>query len=195
MQDAQVTKSLPSITTLSLLVGTTVVVCWFFFQNQIFQKFLQEYHQSVKQFGSRSGRVQCAWKGYQQATLVGRVKTTNTNFQEKCHSLPCQISSGAGYHFLRALSSWHQTTGVDNHRLSDCGNYPSWWSDLGGLYHLNLLLRLALRSDRWGLRSDYCRLLSTHWSDALTWHPYWSLATRAKRLSRRTVQHRWLTET
>ena len=27
-----------------------------FFQNQLFKKFFQEYHQSVKQFGSRSGR-------------------------------------------------------------------------------------------------------------------------------------------
>ena len=115
-----------------------------------------------------------------QTKLVGRVKTTITNFQEECHSLPCQISSGAGYHFLRALSSWHQTTGVDNHRLSDCGNHPSWWSDLGGLYHLNLLLRLALGSDLRGLRSDYGRLLSTNWSDALARHPYRSLATRAK---------------
>ena len=30
------------------------VVCCFFFQNQLLEKFFQEYHQSVKWFGSRS---------------------------------------------------------------------------------------------------------------------------------------------
>ena len=43
------------------------VVCGFFLKNQFFQKSLsgiQEYHQSVKKFGSRSGRTFCwAWSG------------------------------------------------------------------------------------------------------------------------------------
>ena len=31
----------------------------FFFKNNFFEKFFQEYHQSVKQFGSRSGPTFC----------------------------------------------------------------------------------------------------------------------------------------
>ena len=39
------------------------VVCWCF-SNSTFQKFFQEYHASVKQFGSRSGSTLCrAWSG------------------------------------------------------------------------------------------------------------------------------------
>ena len=39
-------------------------VCWFFFKIIFFENFFQEYHQSVKQFGSRSGPTSCrAWSG------------------------------------------------------------------------------------------------------------------------------------
>ena len=48
-----------------------------FFNIKFIEKFFREYHQSVKQFGSRSGPtfcpnwVQTVCKGYQQKTLVG----------------------------------------------------------------------------------------------------------------------------
>ena len=53
-----------------------------FFKIKFFENFFQEYHQSIKQFGSRSGPtfhwgliwVQIVCKGYQQMTLIGRVK-------------------------------------------------------------------------------------------------------------------------
>ena len=42
-----------------------------------FEKFFQEYHQNVKQFGSKSGPsnrigVETVCKGYQQTTLAGK---------------------------------------------------------------------------------------------------------------------------
>ena len=49
------------------------VVCGFFFSINFFQKkIFQEYHQNVKQFGSRSGQiwVQTVCKGYQQMIKV-----------------------------------------------------------------------------------------------------------------------------
>ena len=49
-----------------------------FFKINFFEKFFQEYHQNVKQIGSRSGPmfvgpdlVQTVCKSYQQTTLVG----------------------------------------------------------------------------------------------------------------------------
>ena len=39
-------------------------VCWFFFKINFFEKFFQEYDQSVNQFASRSGLTFCwAWSG------------------------------------------------------------------------------------------------------------------------------------
>ena len=46
------------------LLACFIVVCWFFFKINFLVKFFQEYHQSVKQFGSRSGPTLCrAWSG------------------------------------------------------------------------------------------------------------------------------------
>ena len=55
-----------------LLLGN--FVCFFFIIINFSKKIFQEYHQSVKQFGSRSSptfcRVQTVCKGYQQSTKV-----------------------------------------------------------------------------------------------------------------------------
>ena len=44
----------------------------FLFKINVFEKFVQEYHQSVKLFGSRSGPINPVCKGYQQMTIVGK---------------------------------------------------------------------------------------------------------------------------
>ena len=50
------------------------IVCWYFFKINFWEKFFQEYHQSVKKFGSRSGPMFCqSWsvcKCYQQTILI-----------------------------------------------------------------------------------------------------------------------------
>ena len=59
-----------------------------FFQMNFFEKFFQEYHQSVKQFGSRSGPtfclsglicVQTVCEGDQQMTSVGKESMSYDN--------------------------------------------------------------------------------------------------------------------
>ena len=54
-----------------------LVICWFFFKINFFEKFFQEYHQSVKQFGSRSGiwTLNCLWK-----SLADEISCTGKKF-------------------------------------------------------------------------------------------------------------------
>ena len=64
------------------------IVCSFFFKINVFEKFFQEYHPSVKQIGSRSGLTKCqAWsgsqsacKGYQYDTMNAARKTGKLQF-------------------------------------------------------------------------------------------------------------------
>ena len=55
----------------------------FFFNINFFERFFQEYHQSVKQFGARSVRVwywvQIVCKGYQQTTKVDKELTASAS--------------------------------------------------------------------------------------------------------------------
>ena len=55
------------------------------FKIKFFKKMLQEYHQSVKQFGSRSGPTQTVCKGYQQMT---KVVTSGERVNETLPALP-----------------------------------------------------------------------------------------------------------
>ena len=57
-------KSRDNLTLWMLGNFACVVVCWFFFQINVFKNDFQEYHQSVKRFGSRSGLTFCRfWSG------------------------------------------------------------------------------------------------------------------------------------
>ena len=50
-------------------------ICWFFFKIILFEKLFQEYHQSVKQFGTRTSGliwIPTVCKSYQQTTLCGK---------------------------------------------------------------------------------------------------------------------------
>ena len=65
-----------------------------FFQTQLFEKFFQEYDQSVEQFGSRSGPtwVQTVCKIYQQTTLGDKeLILAVLNFFYALHSFPISI--------------------------------------------------------------------------------------------------------
>ena len=63
-----------------------------FFKINIFDNFFQEYHQSVKQFGSRSGRTKCpAWSG---SKLFAKVITRRQGVNRLC-----QINSSTDFVF------------------------------------------------------------------------------------------------
>ena len=55
-----------------VILNAFFVVCWFFFKINLFEKLFHEYHQSVKQFGSRSGPT-FSWSGSKLfATVISR---------------------------------------------------------------------------------------------------------------------------
>ena len=71
------------------------IYCLLIFQNHFFKKFFQEYHQSDKQFGSRSGPAfffffaSSGCKGYHQTTLVGKEIELSYDVASGSEITPC----------------------------------------------------------------------------------------------------------
>ena len=100
------------------------VVRWFFSKSTLKKKFFQEYHQSVKQFGSRSSLTFCqAWSGsklfakvYQLTTLGGKELAGTLADSED----PDEMQHNAAFHRgLRCLLRLKQPSGTEIHNNSE----------------------------------------------------------------------------